>query len=245
MKKYLPVVLSSLSLLYAQSHWQTAVFADDIWKYVVPDTELNGIWNTIEFDDSNWLEGQGGFGYGDSDDGTLLDQAISVYFRKSFNIGDLTKLSKAIINADYDDGFVAFLNGYEIGRSDNLSEFGTVVPFDATTEYDHEASLYSGGYPEEIIIDSIELSDILSDGENVFSVQVHNVGASSSDMSANFFLTFGITDSSIIYSDPPQWFREPISFNISNLPLLLIDTYGNEIPDEPRIDAYMGIIKAH
>ena len=132
--------------------------------------------------------------------------------------------------------------GYEIGRSDNLSEFGTVVPFDATTEYDHEASLYSGGYPEEIIIDSIELSDILSDGENVFSVQVHNVGASSSDMSANFFLTFGITDSSIIYSDPPQWFREPISFNISNLPLLLIDTYGNEIPDEPRIDAYMGII---
>ena len=242
MKKYLPVVLSSLSLLYAQSHWQTAVFADDIWKYVVPDTELNGIWNTIEFDDSNWLEGQGGFGYGDSDDGTLLDQAISVYFRKSFNISDLTKLSKAIINADYDDGFVAFLNGYEIGRSDNLSEFGTVVPFDATTEYDHEASLYSGGYPEEIIIDSIELSDILSDGENVFSVQVHNVGASSSDMSANFFLTFGITDSSIIYSDPPQWFREPISFNISNLPLLLIDTYGNEIPDEPRIDAYMGII---
>ena len=137
---------------------------------------------------------------------------------------------------------MAFLNGYEIGRSDNLSEFGAVVPFDATTEYDHEASLYSGGYPEEIIIDSIELSDILSDGENVFSVQVHNVGASSSDMSANFFLTFGITDSSIIYSDPPQWFRQPISFNISNLPLLLIDTYGNEIPDEPRIDAYMGII---
>ena len=59
MKKYLPAVLSSLSLLYAQGHWQTAVFADDIWKYVVPDTELNGIWNTIEFDDSNWLEGQG------------------------------------------------------------------------------------------------------------------------------------------------------------------------------------------
>ena len=88
------------------------------------------------------------------------------------------------------DGFVAFLNGYEIGRSDNLSEFGTVAPFDATTEYDHEASLYSGGYPEEIIIDSIALSEILSNGENVFSVQVHNVGASSSDMSANFFQLF-------------------------------------------------------
>ena len=142
MNKCLSFVLSSLSLMHAQSHWQTAIFSDDIWKYVVPDTELNSIWNTIEFDDSNWLEGQGGFGYGDNDDGTLLDQAISVYFRKSFNINDLTKLSKAIINADYDDGFVAFLNGYEIARSDNLSEFGAVVPFDATTEYDHEASLY-------------------------------------------------------------------------------------------------------
>ena len=36
MKKYLPVVLSTLSLMHAQSHWQTAIFSDDIWKYVVP-----------------------------------------------------------------------------------------------------------------------------------------------------------------------------------------------------------------
>ena len=33
-----------------------------------------------------------------------------------------------------------------------------------------------------------------------------------------------------------------VDFNQSNLPIIMIDTYGDEIPDEPRIDAYMGII---
>ena len=38
------------------------------------------------------------------------------------------------------------------------------------------------------------------------------------------------------------WFQEPIVFDESNLPIIMIDTYGAEIPDEPRIPAYMGII---
>ena len=33
-----------------------------------------------------------------------------------------------------------------------------------------------------------------------------------------------------------------VDFNQSNLPIIMIDTYGDEIPDEPRINAYMGII---
>ena len=149
------------SLLLSQDHWETAIFADDIWRYNVPDTELASDWNTTSFNDGSWTLGQGGFGYGDGDDGTVLDQATSVYFRKSFNVGDLTKFSRAILNADYDDGFVAYLNGVEIARSDNLSNYGTIVPFDASTSYDHEATLYSGGYPEEIILDSLSLSSIL------------------------------------------------------------------------------------
>ena len=230
------------SLLLSQDHWETAIFADDIWRYNVPDTELASDWNTNSFNDGFWTLGQGGFGYGDGDDGTVLDQATSVYFRKSFNVGDITKLSKAILNADYDDGFVAYLNGVEIARSDNLSNYGTIVPFDASTSYDHEAALYSGGYPEEIILDSLSLSSILINGQNTLAVQLHNFGTSSSDLSGNFFLSFGIVDNSIIYSSPPEWFREPIVFETSNLPILMIDTYGNSIPDEPRIDAYLGII---
>ena len=235
-------ILIILTNLHGQDHWETAIFAEDDWRYIVPSFAVETGWNTIEFDVSNWDEGPGGFGYGDGDDGTIIDPAISVYFRRNFSVSDLTKLSSAVLSADYDDGFVAYLNGYEIGRSYNLSEPGTFVPYDETTTYDHEASLYNGGLPENFILDSLELDSFLTNGENVFAVQIHNVGINSSDMSGNFYLSFGITDDSEFYETPPWWFQEPIILDGFNLPIILIDTYGVEIPDEPRIPASMGII---
>ena len=231
-----------LKSLVAQNHWETAVFAEDYWRYIVPVSEPDANWNEQSFDDSNWGLGEGGFGYGDNDDGTIVNQALSVYFRTTFNVEDISKISSAIISADYDDGYVAYINGYEIGRSNNLPESGTFVPFNTQTSYDHEASLYNGGIPESILVDSLELNNILTNGDNIFAVQLHNVSTSSSDMSGNFYLTFGITDDSEFYSEPPSWFQEPIVYDESNLPLIIIDTYGSEIPDEPRIPAYMGII---
>ena len=235
-------ILIILTNLHGQDHWETAIFAEDDWRYIVPSFAVEIGWNTIEFDVSNWDEGPGGFGYGDGDDGTIIDPAISVYFRRNFSVSDLTKLSSAVLSADYDDGFVAYLNGHEIGRSYNLSEPGTFVPYDETTTYDHEASLYNGGLPESFILDSLELDSFLTNGENVFAVQIHNVGINSSDMSGNFYLSFGITDDSEFYETPPWWFQEPIILDGFNLPIILIDTYGVEIPDEPRIPASMGII---
>ena len=235
-------ILIILTNLHGQDHWETAIFAEDDWRYIVPSFAVETGWNTIEFDVSNWDEGPGGFGYGDGDDGTIIDPAISVYFRRNFSVSDLTKLSSAVLSADYDDGFVAYLNGYEIGRSYNLSEPGTFVPYDETTTYDHEASLYNGGLPESFMLDSLELDSFLTNGENVFAVQIHNVGINSSDMSGNFYLSFGITDDSEFYETPPWWFQEPIILDGFNLPIILIDTYGVEIPDEPRIPASMGII---
>ena len=235
-------ILIILTNLHGQDHWETAIFAEDDWRFIVPSFAVETGWNTIEFDVSNWDEGPGGFGYGDGDDGTIIDPAISVYFRRNFSVSDLTKLSSAVLSADYDDGFVAYLNGHEIGRSYNLSEPGTFVPYDETTTYDHEASLYNGGLPESFMLDSLELDSFLTNGENVFTVQIHNVGINSSDMSGNFYLSFGITDDSEFYETPPWWFQEPIILDEFNLPNILIDTYGVEIPDEPRIPASMGII---
>lgn len=235
-------IFITLTNLHGQDHWETAIFAEDDWRYIVPSFAVETGWNTIEFDVSNWDEGPGGFGYGDGDDGTIIDPAISVYFRRNFSVSDLTKLSSAVLSADYDDGFVAYLNGHEIGRSYNLSEPGTFVPYDETTTYDHEASLYNGGLPESFMLDSLELDSFLTNGENVFAVQIHNVGINSSDMSGNFYLSFGITDDSEFYETPPWWFQEPIILDEFNLPIILIDTYGVEIPDEPRIPASMGII---
>ena len=231
-----------LTNLHGQHHWETAIFAEDNWRYIVPSIEVETNWNTIEFDVSNWAEGPGGFGYADGDDGTIIDPAISVYFRRNFSVSDLTKLSSAVLSADYDDGFVAYLNGHEIRRSYNLSEPGTIVSYDETTTYDHEASLYNGDLPESFMLDSLELDSLLTNGENVFAIQIHNVGINSSDMSGNFYLSFGITDDSEFYETTPWWFQEPIILDEFNLPIILIDTYGVDIPNEPRIAASMGII---
>ncbi len=228
--------------LFAQDHWETAIFANDQWKYFVPDSELPNNWNTFSFDDNNWDIGEGGFGYADDDDGTIINPTISVYFRNIFTVIDKSKLFASILSADYDDGYVAYLNGYEIGRSYNLSEPGTFVPYNQTTSYDHEASLYNGGTPESVFMDSLLIDSLLVNGDNVLAIQVHNVGINSSDMSGNFFLSFGITDNSEFYSEPPSWFQEPIEYDEFNLPLIFIDTYGEDIPDDPRIPAYMGII---
>ena len=127
--------------LLSQDHWETAIFAGDNWNYIIPSTEPSFTWNTVNFDDAGWSIGPGGFGYGDNDDGTTVDNGtISVFMRRSFVITELTKLNTAILHADYDDGFVAYLNGHEIGRSFNLSEPGTFVPYDETTTYNQASS---------------------------------------------------------------------------------------------------------
>ena len=73
-----------ITVIYSQHHWETAVYANDNWTYLVPESELPSGWNTLDYNDSDWSIGPGGFGYGDEDDGTEINQTISVYFRRKF-----------------------------------------------------------------------------------------------------------------------------------------------------------------
>ena len=90
MKKIIYIILF-LNILIAQDHWETAIFASDEWEYIVPNEEPLSNWNELNFEDEMWMTSQGGFGYGDGDDGTIIGPAISVYFRKSFNVLDKNK----------------------------------------------------------------------------------------------------------------------------------------------------------
>ena len=92
LKKIIFTALILCQSIKPQDHWETAIFADDQWRYIVPTSELPTNWNSIDFDDSFWIESEGGFGYGDNDDGTIINQAISVYFRKSFTVENILKL---------------------------------------------------------------------------------------------------------------------------------------------------------
>ena len=51
-----PIILCIYFILVemapSQDHWETAIYADDVWSYVVPESELPSEWNTLDFDDS-------------------------------------------------------------------------------------------------------------------------------------------------------------------------------------------------
>lgn len=232
---WLPAALSA-----QVNHWETVVYEDDSWRYIVPVSAVDPLWNTVSFNDALWLVGQGGFGYGDGDDNTnLAAGTISCYQRITFNIVDITKIDQAIFNYDYDDDFVAYLNGTEIARG---AISGSPPAYNQTSGGLHEAQMYSGGYPEQIIIDNVTVQALLTNGNNVLCIQTHNESGTSSDMSSRAWLQLGINDASTDYGAVPSWFNPPFAFTDSDLPIVILNTFGVSIPDEPKIHATMGII---
>lgn len=233
------ILFFSLSLachsLFAQvDHWESVILEGDTWSYLVPAAELPADWTSLDFDDSGWATGPSGFGYGDGDDATDLGQITSVYIRKSFDITDLTSIEDAILSIDYDDGFVAYLNGTEIARA-NMD--GSPPSFDQFTTGLREATLYQGGAAESFVI-----SEPFVQGTNILAVQVHNQSSTSSDLSAIPILSVGLNTPDQQYQDTPSWFQPPLEFTSSHLPIVVINTNGASIPDEPKIPADFGII---
>lgn len=235
-------LLFSFSVSFGQvDHWETVVYENDSWKYLVPGAPVSPSWITPAFNDASWLTGSGGFGMADGDDNTVLPGGtVSVFQRIQFTISDVSAVDKMIFNIDYDDGFVAYLNGVEIARSE-MAIAGQPAYNDLATGL-HEAELYQGGYPLQLILDAAFTDTYLQNGSNVLCVQTHNQSAASSDLSSRVFLHLGINNTSSDYGPLPAWFVAPIELATSNLPIVVLNTFGVGIPDEPKIDATMGII---
>jgi hypothetical protein len=151
-----------------------------IWRFfkgTEPPSNPPEAWKDINFDDSNWQTGPGGFGFGDNDDATVLDDMrgnyLSVYIRKEFSASSQSPDDVIALEIDYDDGFIAYLNGNEIARA---HMDGDNVSYDSTATSAHEA-----GSPETFILGTTD--ELLNEGINVLAVEGHNVSLSSSDFS--------------------------------------------------------------
>jgi hypothetical protein len=231
------------SFVQAQSnvdHWETVVYDSSTWRYIVPNTDLGSSWIQPGYDDSNWLEAKGGFGYGDNDDSTVIGTTLAVFMRKTFQITDLSSLEVAMLNIDFDDGYIAYLNGVELGRA-NLSNY-QFPQFDQPATGLHEALLYRGLEPDGLFIDNAWLVSLLVEGNNTLAIQVHNRSLNSSDLSARSFFSVGVNNTSSIYGTPPAWFTGPLVFESSDLPIVKINTNLQTILDDIRIVVDMGII---
>ncbi len=228
-------------------HWETAVYDNDIWEYYPAFDEPDPLWKTTDFT-GTWSTGMGGFGFGDDDDSTVITEDVSaVYYRRTFDVADKTKLLRAVINMDYDDGYVVYLNGTIV------SAFGLtgVPPYDALSVFSNEAQMYDGGLPEYVFIDSTTLAGLLVNGTNVIAVQVHNKTAGSNDLSGRTWLSFAITDPTVYYGTPPVWFNPVLStemhtnFKIgADETIFLSDAAGALIDSTTVTDIATGYTKA-
>ncbi len=151
----------------------------DTWKFyrgseapnVSPDA-----WKEINFDDSHWEVGTSGFGYGDDDDVTILADMqgnyTTVYIRKEFLVSSLTGDEVLELVIDYDDGFIAYLNGQEVARRH--------MP-DGPATYETMASSHEAGTPETIVLG--RAGGLLNEGSNIIAIEGHNNSIDSSDFS--------------------------------------------------------------
>jgi hypothetical protein len=238
---FLFLLLSFNFFSQATTHWETIIDAADSWNYIIPSAELPVTWTNPDFNDATWLSGPGGFGYGDNDDGTSVPNGtLSVFIRKNFTLTSSSDLLSAFLYIDYDDGFVAYLNGTEIARA-NIGKIGVRPDFDATAINTIEPASASGAIPICFPLDNVLLASLLQDGNNTLALQIHNRSVTSSDLSSTTFFIGEYSNSSAGFRPPPWWFKVPFS-GTSHLPLIVIDTWGGTIQNEPKIDAWIKVI---
>jgi hypothetical protein len=147
-----------------------------------PGVDLS--WTQLTFDDATWPSGPYGIGYETGTTGarqliqtTVPTSSYSVYTRARFTVPDLNSVNRVFIGADYDDAFVAWINGYEVYRS---REMPPGTPTWNTQVNLHESS--NGDRPNYNPLRDISFEGVvaLQQGENVFSVGVWNSGAPNS-----------------------------------------------------------------
>ena len=214
--------------VYDAPYWDTVVLWGHNWHYYDQNTDPPDGWREIDFDDSSWQIGPSGFGYGDDDDATIVDQTIALQIRTVFNITSTENISHLLFHIDYDDAFVAYLNGNEIARS-NIGTPGIVPEYDQTADTYLEAQIYQGGLPQFFPID--DPASLLVEGQNVLAVQGHNYALSSSDLTLIPFLTIGMME----HTDEPSSIDSMVAESFGNLhtnfkisaegePVILYDT---------------------
>jgi len=169
------------------------------WRYLPGTAEPDPAWKTQGFDDTAWTSGASGFGYGPdcattalrgTTLGTMQNNYVSLYTRRAFSIPNPTLVTSLSLTMDYDDGWVAYLNGVEVARSPGMGGTPGVPPaFSAVTQTaDRECSTGSPANPPEVY-DLTPFLGLLQAGNNLLAIQGHNRAATSSDFSLIASLT--------------------------------------------------------
>jgi hypothetical protein len=130
-------------------------------------------WRLTNFNDAAWTTNAAPFHYGEGlSGGTLLSDMRSnytcVYLRTFFVLTNLAQIARLTLRADYDDGFVAWVNGTEVTRSRVGNTYYTNVA----------SSTHEGGVYE---VFTSTATAALARGTNILAVQAFNQSLTSAD----------------------------------------------------------------
>ncbi len=147
-----------------------------------PDSKIPTLdWTKPDYDDTGWKTGPSGFGYGDDDDNTELEDMsgnyTTLYVRRSFDISDPKQYKSIVLSIKVDDGYAAYLNGQEIGYYLIWNPTGEPISH-------NEIAWWNIIDPETTEMDLLKInSKILQTGPNVLSIQCFNRKLTSTDLS--------------------------------------------------------------
>jgi hypothetical protein len=177
---------------------------------------LPGTWKNPGFDDSGWLSGNAPFRYGDGTGGTELtdmapDGYSTIYLRSTFECTNKDLIAALKITADYDDGFILYINGTEALRCN-----APASPFyNSLAPVTHES-----GFGEEYTIASQPFN--LINGTNVIAVQGFNNTLASTDFYFDLTITGEVNlpvyddTTGVSYSVPSGFYTDPFSVIVTS-----------------------------
>jgi hypothetical protein len=148
---------------------QKKIVLSDTWKYDDRAIDHGTAWLARDFDDSAWKVGPGQLGYGDEDEGTVINPGSpTVYFRKKINLENI--VTAARLEVLYDDAIAVWINGVPVlsRNMGNGTAFGAYASGSTTNAYER-AALPLSSNPFRV-------------GENVVTAMVKQVAATSDDL---------------------------------------------------------------
>lgn len=238
MRIFLPfAMVFACSALFGQGYMLTDGTG---YRYSVGAADVPAEWKSAEFDDSQWLLGRKTIGFGDDDDTTVIEQFTSVFLRFPFQVNSLDSVREAVIAADYDDGFVAYINGHEVLRKFMGAE-GSPVTYSQLADRSRNAvsdeyNMNRYGY----YLDTALLRSSLRVGSNVLAVEVHNDSIAGSDLSFSCQM-YNRTATQFSPYDPAWCAIKRINLDSTRLPIVVISTlsergnYGERQPIDFKV----------
>jgi hypothetical protein len=151
------------------------------WTYLAGGHPADSKWTGLDFAAEGWRKGPAPLGFGYREARTILDEMpgryTTVYLRHEFELNRTDGIADLGLMINYDDAFIAYLNGNEVARKGVGQGHGR----EAREVKSHDASRHS-------YFSLAKYLTHLRTGRNVLAIEGHNASLESNDFLIDPFL---------------------------------------------------------